>query len=221
MEYPRILDDKEYFHIIMEIIELGISGTKSVDRINSNICMKHEKDLKPVSLRVKDAAEYLLNCILERVCFDNHFHKTNLKCSNSQIGHCPSKYGVDSLSSLMDEVSLLKNCNTYSGTLLNRKKAIEQFQYFILDSSTILALLDEPLGNDQDSNPVVTVLIRNTFSRFAWTMQLRHLPRTGSCAKHYNSMSGRPVWMTSPPTKSSVTPKYYPEHIDKLTPCEM
>ena len=49
------------------MVELGISGTKSVGKPGEPIKMKDEKELKPVSMRVRDAADALLTVILEQV----------------------------------------------------------------------------------------------------------------------------------------------------------
>lgn len=51
----------------MEVVELGVSGTKSIGKPGEPIKMKDEKELKPASMRVRDAAEALLTIILEQV----------------------------------------------------------------------------------------------------------------------------------------------------------
>lgn len=54
---------------MLEVAELGVSGTKSVGKPGEKIKMKEDKELKPASMRVRDAAENLLTCILEQVFF--------------------------------------------------------------------------------------------------------------------------------------------------------
>lgn len=49
------------------MVELGVSGTKSIGKPGEPIKMKDEKELKPASMRVRDAAEALLTIILEQV----------------------------------------------------------------------------------------------------------------------------------------------------------
>lgn len=51
----------------MEVVELGVSGTKSVGKPGEPIKMKDEKELKPASMRVRDSADALLTVILEQV----------------------------------------------------------------------------------------------------------------------------------------------------------
>lgn len=93
--------------------------------------MKEEKELKPASMRVRDAAETLLTLVLE------------------QVSYFPSECGPESTSSLLDELSLLKHCNSWSTDCTDQSAAVERFRYFVAEGSVMLALLEEPLGNDQ------------------------------------------------------------------------
>ena len=54
---------------MLEVVELGVSGSKSVGKPGEPIKMKDEKELKPASMRVRDAADALLTIILEQVCY--------------------------------------------------------------------------------------------------------------------------------------------------------
>lgn len=116
---------------MLEVAELGVSGAKSIGKPGENIKMKEDKELKPASMRVRDAAENLLTCILE------------------QVGYFPSECGPESVSSLLDEVSLLQHCNSWPGSCTDQVTAVERFRYFVTEGSVMLALLEEPLGNDQ------------------------------------------------------------------------
>ncbi|XP_063383145.1 ral GTPase-activating protein subunit beta [Cydia fagiglandana] len=64
---PALLADPDCLAALMEVVELGISGTKSQGKSGEQPKMKDEKELKPVSMRVRDAAESLLMLILEQV----------------------------------------------------------------------------------------------------------------------------------------------------------
>ncbi|XP_073960572.1 ral GTPase-activating protein subunit beta [Choristoneura fumiferana] len=64
---PALLADPDCLAALMEVVELGISGTKSQGKPGEPPKMKDEKELKPVSMRVRDAAESLLMLILEQV----------------------------------------------------------------------------------------------------------------------------------------------------------
>jgi len=142
MQHPYLLQDKDCLQTVLEVVELGISGTKSQSKAGDLPKFKDEKELKPASMRVRDAAENLLTIILE------------------QVGYFPSECGPESISSLLDELALMKHCTLPSGDgsvgVCNAEQAISKFKYFVTENSTILALLEEPLGNDQDPQPTVT-----------------------------------------------------------------
>lgn len=142
MQNPYLLQDKECLTTVLEVVELGISGSKSVGKPSEPIKLKDEKELKPVSIRVREAAETLLVTILE------------------QVGYFPNECGPQSVSSLLDEITLYKHCNSNpsenNSVSVTPEQAVHKFRYFVTENSTILALLEEPLGNDQDPQPTVT-----------------------------------------------------------------
>ncbi|XP_061400512.1 ral GTPase-activating protein subunit beta [Musca vetustissima] len=204
MQHPYLLQDKDCLQTVLEVVELGISGTKSIGKPGDIPKFKDEKELKPASMRVRDAAEALLTIILE------------------QVGYFPSECGPESISSLLDEVALMKHCNSLdssNGSSITTEQAISKFKYFVTENSTILALLEEPLGNDQDPQPTVTLLIRGPFGRHAWTMQLRHLPRSKSGTKYHAVNPGRPIPMNEVPQRIEFDQKHFPEGVEKVTPC--
>uniref|UniRef100_A0A1A9UMW0 Rap-GAP domain-containing protein n=1 Tax=Glossina austeni TaxID=7395 RepID=A0A1A9UMW0_GLOAU len=193
MQHPYLLQDKDCLQTVLEVVELGISGSKSVGKSGDIPKFKDEKELKPASMRVRDAAENLLTIILE------------------QVGYFPSECGPESISSLLDEVALMKHCNsldTTNGSSITTEQAISKFKYFVTENSTILALLEEPL-----------VLIRGPFGRHAWTMQLRHLPRSKSGFKYHAVNPGRPIPMNDVPQRIEFEQKNFPDGVDKVTPC--
>ncbi|CAG9819469.1 unnamed protein product [Phaedon cochleariae] len=203
LEHPYLLRDKDCLTTVLEVAELGISGTKSVGKPGEPIKMKEEKELKPASMRVRDAAENLLTCILE------------------QVSYFPSECGPESISSLLDELSLLKHCNSWPTMCNDQSAAVERFRYFVTEGSVMLALLEEPLGNDQDPQPTVTLLIRGPFGRHAWTMQLRHLPRHKSGTKYHAHNACRPVVMHDAPVRPQVRQRYFPDGVDRVMQCRV
>uniref|UniRef100_A0A1S4J5Y6 Ral GTPase-activating protein subunit alpha/beta N-terminal domain-containing protein n=3 Tax=Culex pipiens complex TaxID=518105 RepID=A0A1S4J5Y6_CULQU len=203
LHHPYLLQDKECLTTVLEVVELGISGSKSVGKPGEPVKHKDEKELKPASMRVRDAAENLLTLILE------------------QIDYFPDECGKQSLSSLLDEVVLAKHSNTNDEDTseINQEQAIRKFKYFVTENSTILALFEEPLGNDQDPQPTVTILIRGPFGRHAWTMQLRHLSRSKSGTKYHAPNPGRPVPMNDIMIRQEVEYKFFPDSVDRIPPC--
>ena len=161
VHHPYLLQDKECLPTVLEVAELGISGTKSQNKASDTPVVKEDKELSPASRRVRDAAEHLLSVVLE------------------QVGYFPSSCGSESLSTLLDEASLLSQCNSWTGDqeAISRAEAVQAFRYFVIDQSVILGILEEPMANDQEAQPTVTVLIRCGSNKAAWTLQLRHLPR--------------------------------------------
>lgn len=67
----------------------------------------------------------------------------------------------------------------------------------------------------------ILVLIRGPFGRHAWTMQLRHLPRSKSGTKYHapNTNPGRPVPMNDMPLRQEVEQKFFPDGVDRVPPC--
>ncbi|KAL4239114.1 hypothetical protein ACF0H5_003817 [Mactra antiquata] len=195
VEHSRLLYDKECLHNVLEVVELGISGSKSQNKASDTPKFKGEKDLMPASMRVKDAAEAVLTCIID------------------QVGAFPPPCGPESLFSLLDEKSLLKYAK---GTGLPEHGS--PFRYFVLDNSIVIGLLEQPLGNYEDPLPTVTALIRGPFGRHAWTMQLRHSPRMNkiSSSKSLLSDPGRPLPMENIGTHHVVKHKYFPDSVDKI-----
>jgi len=50
----------------------------------------------------------------------------------------------------LDEITLIKHCNSIATDNVECKShAISKFRFFVLENSIILALFEEPLGNNQ------------------------------------------------------------------------
>jgi len=201
VHHPYLLGDKECLATVVEVAELGISGTKSQNRASDVPVMKEDKDLSPASRRVRDAAEHLLSVVLE------------------QVGYFPNACGAESLSTLLDEANLVMQCNSWNGEEISTQDAVQAFRYFVVDQSVILGILEEPLGNDQDPQPTVTVLIRCPSNKAAWTLQLRHLPRHKSGQVQRTANPGRPMAMDDQGTRNDSKPCFFPDSIDRIPLC--
>ncbi|KAL1137760.1 hypothetical protein AAG570_009456 [Ranatra chinensis] len=190
---PAVLRNRHSLHTLLEVVELGISGTKSQGKKGESPKMKDEKELKPVSMRVRDAAEALLTIIFE---------------------HC----GPESVSSLVDEATLLKLSNPARPTTPDPR--ITSFKYFVLHNNTVLALLEDALGNHQEPQPEINVILRGGFGRHAWSFQLRQLPRHRSTTRGRSQNSpGRPVYTNLGPTPINTHHSYFPESVAKIPQC--
>ncbi|XP_076306424.1 ral GTPase-activating protein subunit beta isoform X2 [Tachypleus tridentatus] len=200
-EHPDLLQDKETIHTVMEVVELGISGTKSQPKASDIPQFKGDKELKPASMRVKDAAEAVLACMLDHV------------------GNFPPPSGAESLSSHLDEESILQLSTSWEGQL-TKEEAIQHFSYFVVENCYIVALLEQHPENGRDPEPAVISLIRGPFGRHAWTLQLRHLPKHKPGNKFYAVNPGRPLPMSDVGIHYNVRPKCFPDNLERIYPCK-
>ncbi|XP_070601016.1 ral GTPase-activating protein subunit beta isoform X2 [Erythrolamprus reginae] len=190
-EHPDILDEKDCLKEVLEIVELGISGSKSRSS-EQEAKYKGDKEPNPASMRVKDAAEATLTCIMQ------------------VLGAFPSPSGPASPCSLVNEITLIKYARLPS---INKYS----FRYFVLDNSVILAMLEQPLGNEQnDFFPSVTILIRGMSGRHAWAQQLCLLPRGAKSNQKLFVPEPRPAPKNDVGLKYSVKHRPFPEEVDKI-----
>ena len=203
VHHPYLLQDKECLATVVEVAELGISGSKSSNRASDIPVMKEEKDLQPASRRVREAAEHLLSVVLE------------------QVGYFPSACGAESLSPQLGEQELAAHCHTLARDQeLTHAEAVKAFRYFVIDQSVVLAILEEPLGNSEDPQPTVTVLVRCPSNKAAWTLQLRHLPRHKSGQVQRSPNPGRPMAMEEQGSRAETRPTFFPDSIDRIPLCQ-
>uniref|UniRef100_A0A4W5QTX3 Ral GTPase-activating protein subunit beta n=1 Tax=Hucho hucho TaxID=62062 RepID=A0A4W5QTX3_9TELE len=190
-EHPDMLNEKDCLIEVLEIVELGISGSKSKTG-DQEVRYKGDKEHNPASMRVKDAAEATLSCIMQ------------------VLGAFPSPSGPASPCSLLNEDTLIKYSRLTSTSHKN-------FRYFVLDNSVILAMLEQPLGNEQNPCPSVTMLIRGMSGRHAWTMQLFHQPREARAShKQVFVPESRPTPKNDVGIRFNVKHRPFPEEVDKI-----
>uniref|UniRef100_A0A4W4EZI0 Rap-GAP domain-containing protein n=1 Tax=Electrophorus electricus TaxID=8005 RepID=A0A4W4EZI0_ELEEL len=190
-EHPDMLNEKDCLIEVLEIVELGISGSKSKTG-EQEVRYKGDKEHNPASMRVKDAAEATLSCIMQ------------------VLGAFPSPSGPASTCSLLNEDTLIKYSRLTSTSHSN-------FRYYVLDNSVILAMLEQPLGNEQNPSPSITVLIRGMCARHAWTMQLFHQPRGARAnQKQVFVPEKRPAPKNDVGIRFNVKHRPFPEEVDKI-----
>lgn len=100
--------------------------------------MKHEKDLKPVSLRVRDAAELLLTSFVEKVGnSSNSWGNQSVACLDLDEDHLLSQSGVGKDMYPMEPE-------------IRSSETLKYFRYFATSEGAILSILEDPLlGTDQ------------------------------------------------------------------------
>ncbi|CAB3365599.1 Hypothetical predicted protein [Cloeon dipterum] len=200
VHHPDLLKEKENVMTVMEVVELGISGSKSQGKPGEPLKIKEDKELKPVSMRVRDAADSLLTIIME------------------QVGNVQNPCSPATTSSMLEEVSLIKYCK---GEDVKKDKAVEWFRYFVIDNHILLALLEEPLGNDPDPVPTITAIVRNSFGRYLWHFELRDLPRSKMGLKTEEKDPGRPLPGRDKQKRAKKNIKFYPDSAERIPKCKM
>ncbi|XP_051249746.1 ral GTPase-activating protein subunit beta isoform X3 [Dicentrarchus labrax] len=183
-QHPAMLHQQECLLEVLEIVELGISGSKS--RQEQEVRCKEEKELNPASLRVKEAAEATLSCVMQ------------------------VSVAFPFLGGPLDESDLI-GCSTLSDN------SGKKFRYFVVDSSVILAMLEDPQGPEPASCPSLTMLIRGPSGRHTWTLQLHLQPREG---RTHTQQTLIPEHRGKPQEDSGiqcgVKHQLFPEHMDRV-----
>merc|ERR1719336_816142 len=115
---------------------------------------------------------------------------------------------------------LLSQCGSWTNAdKLTGGEAVQAFRYFVIDQSVILGILEEPIGNCEEAQPTVTVLVRCPSNKAAWTMQLRHLPRHKSGQTPRSANPGRPMAMEDQGVRNDSRPCFFPDSIDRIPLC--
>lgn len=169
--HPYLLEDQSCVTTLIEVIELGVSGQKSksssVDSvagtITQSVITKEDKVMKPSSMRVREAAESLLNICMIR-------SRDSSQCANSVMA---------TFDTVLDESALAER---FGGTLYRdglrqvqdfdsrQVKPYQNFRYFSDDDSMIFALLEQP-AHDASLRDSVICLMRTPFGRHCWKLK--------------------------------------------------
>ena len=156
---PNLLRDKNCLQNVTNCIEIGISGSSSYPeqklrdeskegKESTGTLMKSDKELKPASMRVKEAAESVLCFLMEH---------TSLSLADSHhLTRTP-----------LTEKLLLE---------LTNKQTIGKFKYYAIDGSLLLGVCDKQLFNPGVGHlcPSLVVVLRGPFTCQAWSINLRN-----------------------------------------------
>ncbi|XP_070848760.1 ral GTPase-activating protein subunit beta [Chaetodon trifascialis] len=183
-QHPTMLDQQECLLEVLEIVELGISGSKS--RQEQEVTCKEEKKLSPSSLRVKEAAEATLSCVMQ------------------VSGAFPFLGGLLNEDALIGRYSL-------------RDSSVKKFRYFVVDSSVIMAMLEQPQGPEEVPCPSLTALIRGPSGCHTWTLQLHLQPREGRTHSQQTMIpEHHSVAQEDAGIRCDVKHQLFPEYIDRI-----
>lgn len=172
--HSYLLADGNCVRNLMEVIELGVSGQKSktvninptTGMTNHSIIYKGDKIMKPSSMRVREAAESLLNLCMVRV-------------TTPANGSCNI---VSSYDTVLDELALAElfgglphraTIRQVQNTEIRQLEAYKLFKYFSDDNSVIFALLDG-LNHDPATKDSVICLLRTAFGKHCWKMKFNY-----------------------------------------------
>ena len=185
-EHFHLLKDKECIILLFELIELGISGSKSRKELPID---KSEKILKPTSMRVKEAAEFLLSTLMGKI--------SNIILPNSESTILPCD---------INESNIIEH-------LLNLKPSQfppNHFRYFITENSLLVSILERPLLNEE-----TICIIRSPYGKYCWLLKYEHL----SDKHLLNCQNEVAIYRTLPKAEhciKSASIGYFPEYFDKI-----
>jgi len=171
--HPYLLNDDDCVSTLMEVIELGVSGQKSksltfnsaTGKTTQSIISRDEKILKPSSMRVKEAAESLLN-----IC---------MMCSRSDCitGEPSSSYDTTldehSIAEMYGDSQYKENTRQVQNAELKRAEAHRLFKYFSNEDSVIFGFF-EGSNNDLNTKDTVICLLRTPFGKYCWKIKFSY-----------------------------------------------
>lgn len=185
-EHAHLLKDKECIVLLFELIELGISGAKSK---KEGTTLKSEKQLKPTSMRVREAAEFLLSTLMGRM------NSNSIPFSDSTILSCD-----------LSEPKIIEG-------ILNLKPSqfpTNHFRYFIAENSLLISILERPLTNEE-----TLCIIRSPYGKYCWLLKYQHL----SNKHQLNSQNDVAMYRSLPKMDQHIKNSpysYFPEFFDKI-----
>lgn len=206
-EHAGLFCDQDTIHTVMEVIELGISGSKSQAKSTDIPQLKQNKERKPLSKRVLQAAEAVLSALMDHVGY----------FPNAAGPECP-------VSSLLDEQALLKD------------RPSAKFRYFYAQSHALIGVLEDPIHAPPTSNPSLTLLVRAPFGRHVWAMQLSNVPQSKLSLLNQAPVQHRgpalfpmvlPRYQLTLPNKEQLAslqkklPAYFPPKVAEIPSCDI
>lgn len=171
--HPSLLSDENCMSILMEVIELGVSGQKSktvsinpaVGVATQTIVSKGEKLLKPSSMRVREAAEALLNVCLVRTCHDG-IQNIALCDTTLDENTLIQAFGLNICKSINKQA---QNQSQVSHTL----EPYKSFKYFSDENSIIFSFL-ESYNHELSNQDYVICLMRTPFGKHCWRFDFNY-----------------------------------------------
>lgn len=168
--HPYLLNDENCLNTLMEVIELGVSGQKSrslnVDLTGkevSSVVSRGDKLLKPSSMRVKEAAESLLNVCMAR-CRPPDSQTIEFQDETTLTEHDLVELYGGSQTSL--------NLRGLSEQDPRRLEIYKNFKFFCNDEC-IIGLL-EAHDNNSSTRDSVICLLRTPFGKHCYRLKFNY-----------------------------------------------
>ncbi|XP_029989996.1 ral GTPase-activating protein subunit beta-like isoform X2 [Sphaeramia orbicularis] len=191
-QHPDMLNHQDCLVEVLEIVELGISG--SISRQEEKVRCKEEKELNPASLRVKEAAEATLSCVMQ------------------VSGAFPL------LGGLLNEDALIGGPGLSDSSVKRFRYFVVDGSVIL----AMLEKPQNTDLSDQASCPSLTVLIRGPSGRHSWTLQLHLQPREGrgqsqspepKVPEHHGAAAPEDAGI-----QCNIKHQEFPEYLDRVPP---
>uniref|UniRef100_A0A672ZXY5 Ral GTPase-activating protein subunit alpha/beta N-terminal domain-containing protein n=1 Tax=Sphaeramia orbicularis TaxID=375764 RepID=A0A672ZXY5_9TELE len=191
-QHPDMLNHQDCLVEVLEIVELGISG--SISRQEEKVRCKEEKELNPASLRVKEAAEATLSCVMQ------------------VSGAFPL------LGGLLNEDALIGGPGLSDSSVKRFRYFVVDGSVIL----AMLEKPQNTDLSDQASCPSLTVLIRGPSGRHSWTLQLHLQPREGRAnhrcpepkvPEHHGAAAPEDAGI-----QCNIKHQEFPEYLDRVPP---
>ncbi|OTF71795.1 hypothetical protein BLA29_001486 [Euroglyphus maynei] len=140
-EHYHLVNDRDCIALLFELIELGISGSKSTKEGVRQL--KAEKLIKPASLRVREAAELFLATLMSRIKMDIEPNENIIPCDINEAKIAEQIFNIRS--------------TDYS---------FNQFRYFIVENSLLISILDKQIGHGE-----TVLIIRSAYGKYCFILK--------------------------------------------------
>lgn len=174
--HPYLLQDLNCVNTFMEVIELGVSGQKSkstnfdsTGRETSYVINKDVKILKPSSMRVREAAEFLLNiCMLRPPLFES-----NIPIDLTYDGVLDEFDLVE----LFGDPKLKNDSSRYPiDQDFRRLESHKQFKYFSDENAILYGFMENMNAGDPNLKDSIICLLRTPFGRYSCRFKFNCYP---------------------------------------------
>lgn len=232
--HPYLLNDQHCVATLMEVIELGVSGQKSKLTVinpttgvpNQSTTSKKDKIMKPSSMRVREAAESLLNICMVRARFSNDEQQRAISCYDTVLDE-------QALAEIFGGIQYKTSIRQIQDSEQRQVEAYKLFKYFSDEDSVVFGFL-EGLNHDPTTKDSIICLIRTPFGKHCWKMKFNYYTeksREKIIANKTIGLIKRPFQSTTPNSETRLFPfpsgqnkslyfnnsaRFFPEAIENL-----